>query len=241
LPDQQPAIYETLVLSQLIGRYKAKRESDAKKNNSFAETIRESSLQWFDEYKLSDILTRALEWFRNKKIIQKDEFIALAAEQRWKSFTVARVADEELLGKIKDKVAEAMDSGLALDEFKNDIDKAFDAVGVSNLNPYHLDTVYLTNTFSGYGEGRKQVIDDLSIDEFPLRQVVTVGDDRVRDEHKLLDGFTAPKDDPVWNWLTTPFSYRCRCEIMPVHISEGLSPSGFMPDVRGRKGFEFLK
>lgn len=240
LPSQQQAIYETLVLSQLIGRYEAKKESDAKKN---AEMIHESSLQEiskFAEYELPDILERALDWFKKKGVINKLEFIKLSAEQRWKSFTVARVSDNELLGKIKDKVTEAIDSGIGIDEFRQDIDKAFDAVGVSQLNPFHLDTVYLTNTFSGYGEGRKQIIDNLTEDEFPLRQVVTVGDDRVRDSHEELDGFTALKDDPIWDWLKTPFSYRCRCEIVPVHVSEGLSPSGYIPEVRGKRGFEFL-
>ena len=244
MPNQADAIYVVLVLSQLIGRYEIQKQVDAKRRGKFVEKIHEFSLQNetmdFIEFHLPDILDRALDWFRSKGVIDKMRFIKLAAEERWKSFTVARVGDETILEKIKEKTTEALESGIGIDEFRGDIDKVFDAVGVSRLNPFHLDTVFLTNTFSGYGEGRKQVVDELSIDEFPLRQVSTVGDDRVRDAHKELEGFTAPKDDPMWNWLKTPFSYRCRCEIVPVHVSEGLSPSGYIPDVRGKRGFEFL-
>jgi SPP1 gp7 family putative phage head morphogenesis protein len=234
LPGQADAIYETLVLSNLIGRANVKHEI-VEKIHEFS--LRGNGIQ-FDE--LPDILDRALEWFVSKGVITKEEFVKLSAELRWQSFTVARTGETEILDQIKAKLTEALKSGIGIDEFKADIDKVFDAVGVSRLNPWHLDTVYQTNTFSGYGEGRKQIVDELSIDEFPLRQIVTVGDDRVRDEHAELDGFTAPKDDPVWEWLKTPFSYRCRCKIMPVHVSEGLSPSGYVPDVRGKRGFEFV-
>ena len=249
MPDQADAIYIVLVLSQLIGRYEIQKQIDAKRRGKFVEKIHEFSLreiEFFAEYDLPDILDRALNWFRSKGVIDKLRFIKLAAEERWKSFTVARVGDETILEKIKEKTTEALESGIGIDEFRGDIDKVFDAVGVSRLNPFHLDTVFLTNTFSGYGEGRKQVIDELSEDEFPLRQVSTVGDGReseggrVRDAHADLHEFTAPKDDPIWNWLRTPFSYRCRCMIVPVHVSEGLSPSGYIPDVRGKRGFDFL-
>ena len=243
MPDQADAIYIVSVLSQLIGRDQAHQEADAIRRGIkfYAPTD-----EVFADFELLDSLARALEWFRSKGVIDKLEFIKLAAEERWKSFTVARVGDETILDVIKSRLTEALDSGIGIDEFRSDIDKVFDAAGLSQLNPWHLDTVYLTNTFSGYGEGRKRVIDDLSLDEFPLRQVVTVGDGReseggrVRDAHADLDGFTAAKDDPVWDWLKTPFSYRCRCMIVPVHRDEGLSPSGYVPDVRGKRGFEFL-
>jgi len=245
LPEQADAIYEVLVLSHLIGRMDI--HIHIRRGRKFsAPTDTDTDAAMFDEFGLPDILERALEWFVSKGVIVKEEFIKLAAEMRWQSFTVARTGDTAILDAIKERLTGALESGIGIDEFRSDIDKVFDAAGLTQLNPWHLDTVYQTNVFSGYGEGRKQVVDELSIDEFPLRQVVTVGDGReseggrVRDEHADLDGFTAAKDDPIWEWLKTPFSYRCRCMIVPVHVSEGLEPSGYTPDVRGKKGFEFL-
>lgn len=46
-------------------------------------------------------------------------------------------------------------------------------------------------------------------------QFSTVGDKRVRPEHKLFDKFTAKKSDPIWKRLYTPLDWGCRCTIRP--------------------------
>lgn len=46
---------------------------------------------------------------------------------------------------------------------------------------------------------------------FPLLQYVTVGDGRVRPEHKVLDGVIRPVEDAFWNTYYPPWSWRCRC------------------------------
>jgi SPP1 gp7 family putative phage head morphogenesis protein len=46
-------------------------------------------------------------------------------------------------------------------------------------------------------------------------QFSTVGDGRVRPEHKLFDKFTAKKTDPIWKRLYTPLDWGCRCNIIP--------------------------
>ncbi len=43
----------------------------------------------------------------------------------------------------------------------------------------------------------------------------TVGDGRVRPEHKLFDKFTARKSDPIWKRLYAPLSWNCRCTVIP--------------------------
>lgn len=43
----------------------------------------------------------------------------------------------------------------------------------------------------------------------------TVGDSRVRPEHKLFDKFTAKKSDPIWKRLYTPLDWGCRCTVIP--------------------------
>jgi uncharacterized protein with gpF-like domain len=40
---------------------------------------------------------------------------------------------------------------------------------------------------------------------------MTVGDDRVRPEHAVLDGFTARMEDPVWRKIYPPNGFNCRC------------------------------
>ncbi|WP_298307236.1 PBECR2 nuclease fold domain-containing protein [Flavobacterium sp.] len=43
----------------------------------------------------------------------------------------------------------------------------------------------------------------------------TVGDKRVRDEHKALDKLTLHKSSPVWKRIWTPNGFNCRCTIVP--------------------------
>lgn len=51
-------------------------------------------------------------------------------------------------------------------------------------------------------------------------QFSTVGDRRVRPEHKLFDKFTARKDDPIWKRLYAPLDWGCRCNIIPGKASQ---------------------
>jgi SPP1 gp7 family putative phage head morphogenesis protein len=43
----------------------------------------------------------------------------------------------------------------------------------------------------------------------------TVGDDRVRPKHAILDGLTYPKDHAIWNKMYPPLSWNCRCTVIP--------------------------
>ncbi len=53
-------------------------------------------------------------------------------------------------------------------------------------------------------------------------EFTTVGDSRVRLEHKLFDKFTALKTDPIWRRLYTPLDWGCRCTVIP-GISKNVS------------------
>lgn len=43
----------------------------------------------------------------------------------------------------------------------------------------------------------------------------TVGDERVRDAHKKLDGLVLSIDSPVWNRIYPPNAWGCRCSVVP--------------------------
>lgn len=43
----------------------------------------------------------------------------------------------------------------------------------------------------------------------------TVGDYKVRDEHKVLDKITLPKESPVWHRMYPPNGWNCRCTVIP--------------------------
>ncbi len=54
----------------------------------------------------------------------------------------------------------------------------------------------------------------------PYLQYVTVGDDRVREEHEELDGIIKPVDDEFWDEHMPPTDWNCRC--VTIQLSEGI-------------------
>lgn len=50
---------------------------------------------------------------------------------------------------------------------------------------------------------------------FPFWEYRTVGDDKVRAEHRDLNGIILPADDPLWQKIYPPNGWKCRCYVVP--------------------------
>ncbi len=73
-------------------------------------------------------------------------------------------------------------------------------------------------------------------DIFPNLEYRTVGDDRVRPEHELLNGIIKPIGDAFWKIYYTPNGWRCRCYI--IQTAAKATPGKFddesvLPEFRG--------
>lgn len=53
---------------------------------------------------------------------------------------------------------------------------------------------------------------------FPFLVLRTVGDDRVRPNHAMLDGFVAPSGWDGWDRYAPPLGWNCRCRLVPVSV-----------------------
>lgn len=53
-------------------------------------------------------------------------------------------------------------------------------------------------------------------DIMPMLQYSTVGDGRVRNSHKMLDGVVKEKTHTFWDSFYPPNGYRCRCDVIQV-------------------------
>lgn len=62
-------------------------------------------------------------------------------------------------------------------------------------------------------------------DLFPNLEFRTVGDDRVRKDHKELHGIIKPIDDVFWTKYYPPLDWRCRCDAVPT----AAEPKGEVP------------
>jgi SPP1 gp7 family putative phage head morphogenesis protein len=93
--------------------------------------------------------------------------------------------------------------------------------------------VFTTNMQKAYSLGRyEQMKQPETMDALPFWQYMTVGDDRVRPEHAVIDGFTARAIDPVWNKIYPPNGFNCRCIVIALLASE--APEGSSDDGRMR-------
>lgn len=71
------------------------------------------------------------------------------------------------------------------------------------------------NTAFAVGQGAEQWHDFTDEAEyFPYLQYVTVGDERVRAEHRAWDGIIRKVNDPFWNDHFPPNDWNCRCTVI---------------------------
>lgn len=50
---------------------------------------------------------------------------------------------------------------------------------------------------------------------FPYWEYKTAGDNKVREEHRKLDGLVLPANDPRWDKIFPPNGWKCRCYVVP--------------------------
>jgi SPP1 gp7 family putative phage head morphogenesis protein len=149
--------------------------------------------------------------------VTRQTFDGLTATYQSQAFTLAGVADVRLIEKIKDALADTMKAGGSKDDFEAAVKKLTDDAGVEELNAFTLDTAFNTTMQKAYSLGRfEQMQSPATRAVLPYWQYWTVGDDRVRPEHRVLQGFTARADDPVWRKIYPPNGFNCRCSVVPI-------------------------
>ncbi len=111
---------------------------------------------------------------------------------------------------MRDLTLELVDETGKLRSF-NDYKKATAAVN-DQFNKTWLKTEY--NQAVGASTMASRWVEFIKhADKMPFLQYQTVGDRRVRDEHKLLDGIIRKIDDDFWKTHFPPNGWGCRCDV----------------------------
>ncbi|MBV5327207.1 MAG: DUF935 family protein [Chlorobium sp.] len=108
--------------------------------------------------------------------------------------------------------------------------KAFrDSVDELNIkyNRDYLKTEWNTATSSAQTAGKWSGFKD-NADILPMLQYVTAGDEKVRDDHAILDGVVADINDPFWNTYYPPNDWNCRCDV--IQLSNPDAPATDLED-----------
>lgn len=107
--------------------------------------------------------------------------------------------------------------GLHVRQGIQQLGKAFADAGISPRNSFTLEAVFRTQTQLAYSAGKWEIDQDPAIQEILWGyKYVTVGDSRVRPEHRGLEGMTAPKNDPIWKTMFPPNGFACRCQVISI-------------------------
>lgn len=174
----------------------------------------------------------AIESLRQKGIVVTGSYKDLTSEQHANSFTIAGITQASLLQEIKNQIVKYMESGIPIEQFKSDfveILKKSGYIGDIDSRPHKMEFILRQNLESAYANGRyKELMAEKSM--FPYWEYVTVRDNRVRPEHRLLDGIVKRYDDEFWKHLYPPNGYGCRCVVKQYKYelaSANLDTSGF--------------
>ena len=118
----------------------------------------------------------------------------------------------------------------------DDVIDALRKNGIAPRTSRYVETLVRTHSAVAYGAAHKlSFTDDVDLWGW---EYVTVGDNRVRPEHEILDGIMRKKDDDFWTTFWPPNGWNCRCQAIAVYDEEARQtpvPEDAEPD----EGFDF--
>ena len=163
--------------------------------------------------------TEAVRDFAGRRVLPREQFLALTTEAKRRAFTVARASQQGMLETAHDELAKAIEKGADLREFAPALAKRFTDAGWTPLNPSHVENVFRTNVMGAYGNGRReQMTQPAVLRARPYWQILGVDDSRTRPSHKAAHGKVLRADDPFWQKASPPFGYQC---FLPGTMVEG--------------------
>lgn len=165
----------------------------------------------------------AAAYVEGKAAVYPETFRDLPEELRGRAFTVARVADFDVLRDLMERIAElpqggdwrAISKGLAA-EISPYMDDSEDGEAAARAK---AELLLRTHGFQAYAAGRYRQ-QRATADALPYWQYLTAGDGKVRPEHEALDGMILPADDPFWDTHYPPWDFGCRCLVAALTVDE---------------------
>jgi hypothetical protein len=153
----------------------------------------------------------AIAWFRARVPVTKPEWRKLEDRARRRAFTVAGVAQLDLISEVWEAIDRAVANGETLDDFRRAVGPKL-ASAWGGANPYRVETIYRTNVQMAYQAGRfKQLTEPAVLKGRPFWIFDSVLDANTTKEICLPRNGTVLPAEHEW-WLTNypPLHFRCR-------------------------------
>ena len=157
-------------------------------------------------------------------------------EEHFSAFTVAKVADLDLLADIRGAVDKALAEGTTLRDFRRELEPLLkkkgwwgrgevvdpttgELVEAQLGSPQRLETIFRTNLRTAYANGHWDSIERTK-SRLPYLRYTAVMDERTRPEHAAWHGTILPVDDEWWETHTPPNGWNCRCRLIPLSATQ---------------------
>lgn len=161
------------------------------------------------------VIDKAVKDLTTRRVVTRPVFDRLADEFKRASFTVARVADEKVIGKLREALVNDLEGGTSLQGFR---EKVKEKLGTSPIGASHLELVYRNGVQSAFAGGHETIAKNPIVKAvFRYARYTAIDDGRVRDDHLALmtlglEGTAIYRsDDPFWLYFTSPWAHFCRC------------------------------
>lgn len=180
----------------------------------------------------------AIGFLRAKGLRTSRHWTDLAAEEHQKAFTVAKLADLDLLSLVHEEAGKAIEDGITRDMFRERLTPILQRAGWwgKQLDPEtgalvqlgsaaRIDTIFRTNLQVAYATGAWEKIQEQAA-EAPFLMYDAIDDHRTRPSHAALDGKVLRVDDPKWRTIAPPNGHNCRCSLVQLDQGELESLTG---------------
>lgn len=172
----------------------------------------------------------AIAHFNGKVFLTSQGYAEVKAYEHALAFTVAQIADKDMLSDVHKAMKDAIENGTSFHDFQKRLKPYLMAKGwlvptgeiTSDVLREHqkhlgqrLKTIYHTNKQTAYAAGQWERIQQTK--EFlPYLQYMPSVSENKRDSHQRYYGLVRPVDDPIWASLMTPNGFGCKCWIKQI-------------------------
>jgi hypothetical protein len=173
-------------------------------------------------------LKNAAQWLRDNGLATEAELAAMSFRERQDAISAPGINSLETLEKLRNALAESLEAGEDLRDFRNRIK------GEVDILRHQEETIYRTKTKQAYVDGLEQTLDAPGVKGRFTHVVFNATDDtRVRDHHWEMDGMVAERGSQLHKvMLAILKEWNCRCSVTPIDRAEA--------ETRGENGISDL-
>ena len=176
----------------------------------------------FDEVSPQDVASlpfeEAVAYLRKREILPAEKYYTLSDRARFRAFTLSRIADGDILERVKNEIARNVQEGEGLSGFLKKTDtEILEGVGLAGAGGgWYWENVYRTNVQTAYNAGRALAFDAVK----PVAlELVGIGDARQTEVCRRL---TQPPvrrlyTDGFWKTHWPPFHFGCRTTVRAIY------------------------